>query len=106
MDARLTVRRGLPFLFSHAVAAFPTKHAAKEAIKAVATSAEDGIYRFGSSNRPHEVVHTLEDIRSALREKGVEFLDPLPEEIYGKFGLPRYKGGPYEIVMPESLRSK
>ena len=73
----------------NAAAAFSTKHAAEQAIKAIATEDLGGCCRFGGPANPHEVVHVLEDIRSMLRSKEIEFLDPLPEETYGNYGLPR-----------------
>jgi hypothetical protein len=82
MGARLTVRRGLPFLFSHAAAAFHSKEKAAAAIVAL------GGEQYGESVNPRDVACVLENIRSDLRAQGIEFLDPLPEEVYGKFGLP------------------
>jgi len=76
------VRRGLPFLFSHAAAAFYSKEKAEAAILAL------GGERYGEAVNPREAVCVLENIRSDLRTKGIEFLYPLPEEVYGKFGLP------------------
>ena len=75
------MRKGLPWLFSHAAAVFPTEHAAKKALNSL------GEY-YGEPIRPGEVRVVLEDIRMALKDQNIEFLMPNREEIYGKWGLP------------------
>lgn len=68
MFGKLTVRRGNRFLFSRGVAVFPTEEAAKNAKESFGKTYGKAI--------PTDVDFVIGCIRSDLRSKGIDFLEP------------------------------